>query len=115
MKIAFDVDDTLIMPPEATDLDRDIPNYEIINIYRFFQSQGHYMIVWSGGGLDYARMWAEKLGLKPNEVRAKAPAKDEVDIAFDDCDIDLARVNVKVKRLKNGRTRTLPHERYGLR
>ena len=25
----------------------------------------------------------------------------DVDIAFDDCDVDLAKVNVKVKRLKN--------------
>src|SRR5690348_540781 len=113
MIIAFDVDDTLIAPPEATDLDRDVPNYEIINLYRWFQSQGHTMWVWSGGGEDYARMWADKLGLKPDRVLAKdTRLRDQVDIAFDDCDIQLAKCNVKVKRLNNSVKRTIPTERH---
>ena len=60
MKIAFDVDDTLIIPSIATDFGRDTPNYETINLYKWFQSQGHYMIIWSGGGQDYAKQWAER-------------------------------------------------------
>lgn len=84
MKIAFDVDDTLIIPSVVTG-DRDIPNYETIAIYRWFQAQGNHMIIWSGSGVDWATTWGEKLGLKPDEIRRKEYSED-VDIAFDDCD-----------------------------
>lgn len=47
MRIAFDIDDTLIVPSVVTG-DRDVPNYETIAIYKWFQSQGHVMILWSG-------------------------------------------------------------------
>lgn len=100
LRVAFDVDDTLIVPSVATDMAVDTPSYSVISIYRWFQQQGSYMIVWSGGGEDYARMWAEKLGLQPDEVRHKRKC-DDVDIAFDDCDVELGKVNVKVKRLNN--------------
>lgn len=98
--VAFDVDDTLIIPPEATGNKYDVPNHKTIAIYRWFKNQGAYMIVWSGGGVPYARRWVEKLNLNPDEIRMKQKSAD-VDIAFDDCDVDLARVNVKVKRLNN--------------
>lgn len=100
--IAWDVDDTLIVPAVATEFDRDVPNYEAIAIYRWFQAQGHYMVIWSGGGEDYAKTWAEKLGLTADEIIAKdTRMKDWIDIAFDDSDIDLAKINIKVKRIKN--------------
>ena len=109
LKIAFDVDDTLIIPAVALKDEPHpyigiygaIPNYEVISIYRFFQKQGHSMIIWSGGGVDYARRWADKLGLEPNEIIIKEK-NESIAIAFDDCDIDLAKVNIKVKRLNNG-------------
>jgi hypothetical protein len=101
MIVAFDVDDCLIIPACALDLNRDVPNYDTIAVYRWFQAQGHIMLIWSGGGFDYAQMWADKLGLKPDFVMAKEPKKEMVDIAFDDCDVDLAKVNVKVKRIHN--------------
>lgn len=102
MTVAFDVDDTLIIPAIATGLAVDTPNYETIAVYRWFQSQGHRMIVWSGGGKDYAEQWGEKLGLRADEYATKTEARsNEVDIAFDDGDIRLAIVNVKVRRLNN--------------
>lgn len=104
MKIAFDVDDTLIIPRVITGLEVDTPSYDTIAIYNWFKSQGHHMIIWSGGGVDYARMWAEKLGLKPDEVIEKT-FNPEVDICFDDCDVDLAKINIKVKRLDNKKSR----------
>jgi len=104
MKIAWDIDDTLIIPAVATGLDRDTPNYETIAIYKWFQSQGHEMILWSGSGIDWAKTWGEKLGLTPFEVRKKEWSAD-VNIAFDDCDVNLARENVKVKRLNNSISR----------
>lgn len=104
MKIAFDVDDTLIIPAVATNLPADTPNYELINIYKWFQKQGHHMIIWSGGGVDYATRWAEKLGLLPNEIRIKQKG-DDIDIAFDDCIVDLAKVNIRVSRYNNSASR----------
>ena len=104
MIIAFDVDDTLIIPKIVFDTNQDVPNYETIAIYKWFQNQGHRMIVWSGGGVDYAKMWAIKLGLNPDEIRMKEKYSD-IDIAFDDCLVDLAKVNIQVKRLKNSISR----------
>jgi hypothetical protein len=62
------------------------------------------MIIWSGSGVDWSRSWADKLGLMPDEIAVKEKRED-VDIAFDDCDVDLAKVNIKVKRLKNSISR----------
>jgi hypothetical protein len=100
IKIAFDVDDCLLIPCVATGLSLDTPNYETIALYKWFQSQGCYMIVWSGSGADWARTWSDKLGLKPDECTFKQK-RDDIDIAFDDCDVDLGKVNIKVKRLNN--------------
>ena len=106
MKIAFDIDDTLIVPAVATGNDRDTPNYETIAILKWFQKQGYEIILWSGSGIDWAQTWGEKLGLQPFTVRTKEKASwGEVDIAFDDCDVDLGKVNVKVKRINNSVSR----------
>lgn len=100
MRIAFDIDDTLIIPSVARGFGDNTPNYEVIAIYRFFQMQGTDMILWSGSGVDWAKRWGEKLGLEPFTVRVKEASAD-IDIAFDDCDVLLAKVNVKVKRINN--------------
>lgn len=102
-KIAFDVDDTLIVPSVVTGT-VDTPNYEIIALYHFFKSQGHYMIIWSGSGIDWATRWAEKLGLAPDEIRRKQKSED-VDITFDDCIVDLGKVNIRVARFNNNISR----------
>jgi hypothetical protein len=44
LKIAFDVDDTLIIPSVVTG-NRDVPNYETIEIFNWFSAQGNDMIV----------------------------------------------------------------------
>lgn len=99
LTIAWDVDDTILIPSVVTG-GRDIPNYETIKILKWFQEQGHNIVIWSGSGVDWAKSWAEKLGLEPCEIRIKQ--KDEsVDICFDDCLVDLAKVNVRIKRIKN--------------
>ena len=104
MIISWDVDDTLIIPSVATGYATDTPNYENIAIYKWFQNQGNRMIIWSGGGIDYARMWGEKLGLQPfqTQIKQKSP---EVDLCFDDCIVDLATVNVRVSRINNSVSR----------
>ncbi len=100
MTIAFDIDDTLIVPSVVTGMDRDTPNYDNIAIFKWFQTQGHEMFLWSGSGTDWATTWGEKLGLRPFKVLIKEK-NDAIDIAFDDCDVDLGKVNIKVKRINN--------------
>lgn len=102
--VAFDVDDTLIIPSVATGFDRDTPNYDTISLYKWFYNQGAYMIIWSGSGVDWAKTWAEKLGLIVDEIRIKEKS-DDVDIAFDDCEVDLGKVNVRVTRFNNSVSR----------
>ena len=107
LKIAFDIDDTILVPSVVKGFGNDTPNYEVIAVFRFFQAQGHEMILWSGSGVDWAQRWGEKFGLQPFTVRTKEKggAWGDVDIAFDDCDVDLAKVNVKVKRINNSVSR----------
>jgi|GEM_PF-1486602 len=112
LKVAFDIDDTMIIPAVVTGT-RDTPNYETIALYKWFQSQGNHMILWSGSGMDWCESWNEKLGLQCDEIRIKEKTMlkppfsndDEyepyVDICFDDCEVDLAKVNVRVKRFNN--------------
>ena len=106
LTVAFDVDDTLIVPAVATGFDVDVPNYPLIAVYHWFQDQGNYMIIWSGGGEDYAKTWAEKLGLTADKIIAKDLRVKGIDICFDDSDITIGKINVKVKRLNNSITRT---------
>lgn len=92
IKIAFDVDGTLI---ELTGPKEDTPRYDVITVFKFLaQNPNHDMIIWSGGGQDYAYRWAEKLGLKARVIEKWS---EEVDLAFDDSDIPmLAKVGVRV-------------------
>lgn len=104
MRVAFDIDDTLLVPGVATAFGDNVPNYEVIAAYRFFQELGADMVLWSGSGVDWARRWGEKFGLEPFTVRMKEKS-DDVDICFDDCVVDLARVNVRVRRHRNSVSR----------
>lgn len=98
LTIGWDIDDTLTINSAATGFPVDTPNYENIAVYKWFQKQGHRMVCWSGGGAQYAKQWAEKLGLHADEFRDKCKENaGDVDLCFDDCDVDLATVNVKVK------------------
>lgn len=83
----------------------NVPNYEVIAVLRFFQSQGHEIILWSGSGIDWAKRWGERFGLQPFTAQTKSKDAWPVDICFDDCDVDLAKVNIRVKRVKNSISR----------
>lgn len=101
MKIAFDVDGTLIT------LSNDRPRWDIVEMVHTLKKCGHTIIVWSGGGKDYADMWVRRLFLEGavDEICAKpiiAPSlggKERAyycDVAFDDEQVLLGRVNIKV-------------------
>lgn len=101
LTVAWDVDDTLIIPSVAG-YAKDTPNYSNIQAFKWFQDQGHTMIIWSGSGIDWANKWASKLGLKARIIRK---GSEEVDIAIDDCDVELGTINIKVKRVNNSISR----------
>lgn len=106
MIFAFDVDGTLITYS-------DKPRWDVIDTLRHLSKFGT-ILVWSGGGKDYAEQWVRKLHLeefveschtKPiRDIRGnhfydgkeQPLAKDYVDVCFDDELVDLAKVNVKV-------------------
>jgi len=101
MTLAFDCDWTLRG-------DTDAPLYENVNLLLFFARRGFRILIWSGGGEDYARSIARSLGLLDLaskegwdlHVAAKcreSAEKWKPDISFDDCLIDLATVNVRLK------------------
>ena len=98
--ISFDIDDTIIIPSVANPTWENIGNPENIALYKKHQSEGHYMILWSGSGQEWAKMWWENLWLNPDEIREKVKSED-VDICYDDCIVDLAKENIRVKRVNN--------------
>ena len=90
MKVAFDVDGTLI---HQVGQKEDTPRYEVIDLFHRLESFGCEMYIWSGGGFDYAERWRDKLGLKAT-IAVKGSFKP--DMAVDDLDVELGLVNLKV-------------------
>lgn len=92
--VAFDVDGTLIHQTEKL---ADTPRYDIIQLFHIFEKLGFKMYIWSGGGIDYATHWRDKLGLSA-EVIAKGSIS--VDIAVDDMahesEFNLGKVSIPV-------------------
>ena len=88
--IAFDVDGTLIHQVGEAE---DTPRYCVIEVFHFFEKLGHTMYIWSGGGVDYAKEWSQRLGLKAKIVE-KGSFKP--DIALDDMNVNLGIVNIRV-------------------
>lgn len=101
-KIAFDIDDTLYKIRKE---ERDqVPDYDLIQVLRWFYNNGDDVYVWSAGGIDYAKTFVKKLGLdKMVTVIPKVALGDDsnphqIDIAFDDCETKLAKVDIQIKR-----------------
>lgn len=104
MKICFDVDGTLIHDgnPDykfispVSGLEEplcDTPRYEVIQMFHMYKAMGFEMGIWSGGGIDYAKHWAAKLGLSAT-ILEKGSIRP--DIAVDDLDVDLGVINIRV-------------------
>jgi len=87
-KVAFDVDLTLITH-------EDRPILSVINILDWFVRGGFDVIIWSGGGVSYAEMWARRLGYI-DRVRVIEKGSEEVNLAFDDEEFSLAKTNICV-------------------
>jgi len=98
MKIAFDVDGTLI---HLTD---DMPRRDVVDMLITLSTNGNEITVWSGGGKDYARVWVKRLFLdryvthimeKPMHA-AREGISTGIDVCFDDETVELATVNIKL-------------------
>lgn len=114
MKIAFDIDDTLwkIVKDDSPRPDgvgatcacglhvKQVADDDMIAIAEAFLRAGHEVFVWSAGGIPYATSWlsrfvphwAGKVGVISKEKEW------DMDVCFDDQEVDLARVNVRVRR-----------------
>lgn len=78
--VAFDVDGTLINDIEE-------PRWDVIDLLRAFSNLGWRVIVWSGGGENYARHWVDRLGLWEFVTYCVAKDKKEgVTLAVDDAE-----------------------------
>ncbi len=96
MIICFDVDGTLVSMGNT-------PNYRVIDILRWFVEHGDRVYIWSGGGIEYAEHWIDKLGIDRfsntllPQMKSKEVAEEiKPDITFDDEFITLGKVNIKV-------------------
>ena len=88
--VAFDVDGCLI-----TEDGYDRPRHEIIWALMWFHKMGHLVFVWSGGGIPYAQQVVDKLNLT-KYCRVVEKGAFKADVAFDDCEADLATVMIRV-------------------
>jgi phosphoserine phosphatase len=100
MRIAFDIDGTIWKVSDNRK--SQVPDYDLIQVLRWFYNNGDTVLVWSAGGTDYAQQIVDKLGLTEMvRVIAKAAADDTrpaIDLTFDDETITNGKVNVKVTR-----------------
>ena len=111
LRVAWDIDDTLYKVRRPFDSDKhtypQIPDYDLIQVLRWFHANDHECFVWSAGGEDYAQTIVNKLGLTDMvtvipKVALNDPSNPHsIDIAFDDSETKLARVDVRVKREEN--------------
>lgn len=114
MKVAFDIDDTLWkierwLDEEGNKRFRQVPDYDLIAVLRWFVKNGDDVFVWSAGGVGYAQNWVEKFGLdklvkvipKISMPKLRETPYQGMDIAFDDCETNNARVDVLVRREKD--------------
>lgn len=118
VSVAFDIDDTLYkIIPEGEPLEgggwlkwHQSLDYEMINLLRWYQKNGDRVIVWSAGGIDYATNFVNKFGLQEDgpidilEKKLYSPGLVEnvriysIDICYDDQEVTLAKVNIRVRR-----------------
>lgn len=119
MRVAFDIDDTLwkiIAQPEGKPKKmtyRQVPDYDLIQVLRWFAANGDTVFVWSAGGTDYAQEIVNKLGLATlvtvidKQIWIDNKQNLTMDIAFDDYDTKLAKVDVRVHRTLKDETNNI--------
>jgi len=98
MNIAFDIDDTLYkVMGEGINL-YQAPDYNLIQVLLWFYNNGDNVFVWSAGGIDYARQIVHKLGLDNMVQVIEKQEEPNMDITFDDQEVNLGLINIRVNR-----------------
>jgi len=99
MKIAFDIDNTLWLVNNAKG--RSEPNQELLAVLKWFCGNNDEVYIWSSGGVEYAKEIADKLGVGGLVQCIEKPDfgghHHDMDIAFDDKEKNLAKINILVK------------------
>lgn len=106
LNIAFDIDDTIwkirMRTKDGRRVGDQVPDYDLINVLRWFYNNGDNIYVWSAGGTDYAYTICEKLGIDEMVKILPKPPLDgnnpKIDLTFDDSEIGLGKVNCLVNR-----------------
>lgn len=87
---------------------RQVPDYDLIQVLRWFYNNGDEVFVWSGGGVDYAQTIVDKLGL--TSMVKVIPKGDfgnkqlDIHLTFDDDKHEqIGQVNCIIKREGNGK------------
>ena len=104
-KIAFDIDNTLVKIVNIDDNFAQVPDYELITVLKWFLSNGDEVFAWSGGGVDYAQTWINKLGLSGVKIipkTSKGSKHPDMDICFDDVECGLAKASILVRNREHG-------------
>ena len=86
MNICFDIDGCLVS--EGKPIKANVALLKVL-------CKSHKVYLWSGNGWQYASSWADKLDLRVCGVLNKYNTF-KPDIAFDDKEIDLGRLNICV-------------------
>src|SRR3989344_2054024 len=101
MKIAFDIDNTLWLV--NNERGQSEPNANLLNVLKWFCSNGDEVYLWSSGGIEYTKEIATKLGIMDIIKIIEKPDfgghHPDMDIAFDDVEKNLARINILVKKI----------------
>jgi phosphoserine phosphatase len=101
--VAFDVDGTLITNSDPyAQSDNEKPHERIVTLLQILSTfKNIKIVVWSGGGKEYAEMWGHRLGLDEYVWRyaSKTEHKEiQPDIAIDDIqDTAIGLVNLIVR------------------
>lgn len=104
-KIAFDIDHTIWKIVKGNDGKmHQVPDYDLIQVLRWFHANGDEVYIWSAGGVDYAKMIAHKLGFDTfvtviaKGIYGEPESGLKIDLCFDDEEVNLASVNIRVSR-----------------
>jgi hypothetical protein len=100
LKIAFDVDGTLVHSGDPDYLDSkgqpldSSGRYSVISLYKAFELLGMDLYIWSHEGKAHAKLWKKRLGLEGKVIKKDKDAG--MDIAVDNNDEGYAKVTIKV-------------------
>jgi len=96
---AFDCDETLWSVDCSGNPTLNAKNRRTLNLLRAMRASGFRIVVWSGGGRDHAERCGRFCDIWEivEFFASKTEAKEiGADISFDDCIVNLARINVQL-------------------